>query len=115
MSPTAPVTTSGTATINRTLLHTQQFTTHSAHHPRNGNPRGLANHLNGDSPPPNYDDVHDISLQRHGFFLLLFPFLSSPQQVLNLFLKFFKLRHNDAIFSCYLLLPLVQVFFMSFI
>lgn len=64
MSPTAPVTTSGTATINRTLLHTQQFTTHSAHHPRNGNPRGLANHLNGDSPPPNYDDVHDISLQR---------------------------------------------------
>ena len=67
MSPTAPVTASGTATINRTLLHTQQFTAHSAH-PRNGNPRGFANHLNGDSPPPNYDDVHDISLQRHGFF-----------------------------------------------
>lgn len=73
MSPTAPIT-SGTATINRTLLHSQQFSAHSAHvpHTRNGNARGLANHLNGDSPPPNYDDVHDISLQRHGFFPLLF-------------------------------------------
>ena len=76
MSPTAPVTASGTATINRTLLHTQQFTAHTVHsahsaHSRNGNPRGLANHLNGDSPPPNYDDVHDISLQRHGFFIII--------------------------------------------
>jgi hypothetical protein len=76
---------SGTATINRTLLHTQQFGAHTAgnaagvvgslhhhHHPRNGNARGFANHLNsGDSPPPTYDDVHDISLQRHdGFFFL---------------------------------------------
>lgn len=65
MSPTAPIT-SGTSTINRTLLHSQQMTA------RNGNSRGLANQsLNsGDSPPPTYDVVvHDISLQRHGFFL----------------------------------------------
>jgi hypothetical protein len=86
MSPTAPIT-SGTATINRTLLHNQQLTAHSAHgphsahgthgghHARNGHPRGLANHFNGDSPPPTYDDVHDISLQRHGFFFLSFTFL----------------------------------------
>lgn len=71
MSPTMPLT-SGTATINRTLLHTQQ-SAHSVPHPRNGNARGLANQsLNsGDSPPPTYDAivVHDISLQRHGFFL----------------------------------------------
>lgn len=65
-------------------MHTQQFTTHGGRHheggggggggahARNGNARGLANQsLNsGDSPPPTYDVVvHDISLQRHGFFL----------------------------------------------
>lgn len=72
MSPSSAPITSGTATINRTLLHSQQF---NAHHARNGHARqGLANHFNqGDSPPPTYDDVHDISLQRHGFFILLFP------------------------------------------
>lgn len=79
MSPTLPIT-SGTATINRTLLHTQQFTAHSGGaHARNGNARGLANQsLNsGDSPPPTYDVVvHDISLQRHGFFYHFYDFVS---------------------------------------
>lgn len=72
MSPSSAPITSGTATINRTLLHSQQFNVHA----RNGHARqGLANHFNqGDSPPPTYDDVHDISLQRHGFFFLLFNY-----------------------------------------
>lgn len=82
MSPSAPMTASGSATINRTLLHSQQFGAHNSH-VRNGiappptTTRGLAN-LNhsllnsGDSPPPQYDVVvHDISLQRHGFFYYL--------------------------------------------
>ncbi|KAG5672510.1 hypothetical protein PVAND_002634 [Polypedilum vanderplanki] len=72
MSPSVPAPiSSGTATINRTLLHSQQYTSHTmGHHhgaphahARNGAARGLAS-LNGDSPPPTYDDVHDISLQR---------------------------------------------------
>jgi len=77
MSPSAPIT-SGTSTINRTLLHSQQFTAHQRNGGGggggNGNARGLAllNSSSGDSPPPTYDVVvHDISLQRHGF--LLFP------------------------------------------
>jgi hypothetical protein len=101
MSPSVPPPiSSGTATINRTLLHSQQYTSHTmghhhggvgggsgggggsgagphhhgAPHARNGNARGLANHLNGDSPPPTYDDVHDISLQRHGFFFSSYHF-----------------------------------------
>lgn len=80
MSPTAAPITSGTSTINRTLLHSQQFTSHGVPHPRNGNAaaRGLANQsLNGDSPPPQYDVVvHDISLQRHGFFYHFYEFVS---------------------------------------
>lgn len=86
MSPTAPIT-SGTSTINRTLLHTQQFGNHgSVQRPRNGHGgggsgsggggggggnttgiRGLAM-APGESPPPTYEHVvvHDISL-RHGF------------------------------------------------
>lgn len=83
VSPTAPIT-SGTSTINRTLLHTQQFGNHgSVQRPRNGHGgggsggggggvnttgiRGLAM-APGESPPPTYEHVvvHDISL-RHGF------------------------------------------------
>lgn len=85
MSPTVPIT-SGTATINRTLLHNQQFTTHGPAHARNGNARGLANQsLNsGDSPPPTYDVVvHDISLQRHGFFYHFYDFVSRLSSPLN--------------------------------
>ena len=73
MSPSSMPISSGTATINRTLLHSQQFNTHGGAHARNGQARqGLANFNQGDSPPPTYDDVHDISLQRHGFFFLSF-------------------------------------------
>lgn len=95
MSPTAPIT-SGTSTINRTLLHTQQFGNHgSVQRPRNGHGgggsgggggggnttgiRGLAM-APGESPPPTYEHVvvHDISL-RHGFLfhvLIYFSFYS---------------------------------------
>lgn len=81
MSPTSVPITSGTATINRTLLHSQQFTAHGVVHARNGHARqGLAIHFNqGDSPPPTYDDVHDISLQRHGFFFLSFLLILSTR------------------------------------
>jgi hypothetical protein len=88
MSPSSAPISSTTATINRTLLHSQQYTAHGIgisgggggggggmHHARNGHAarQGLATHFNqGDSPPPTYDDVHDISLQRHGFFFLSF-------------------------------------------
>lgn len=103
MSPSAPVPSSGTATINRTLLHSQQFGAHGAAHgihsvhsgthggihTRNGNARGLANHLNGDSPPPTYDDVHDISLQRHGFFFLI---IFSPFLFLHLFFFLYRVK-----------------------
>jgi hypothetical protein len=88
MSPSGPLNTSGSATINRTLLHSQQFAAHNSQI-RNGTTRGLANHslLNGDSPPPTYDVVvHDISLQRHGFILLLYYFLLNiftPQNEYN--------------------------------
>lgn len=93
MSPTAPIT-SGTSTINRTLLHTQQFGNHgSVQRPRNGHGgggsggggggnttgiRGLAM-APGESPPPTYEHVvvHDISL-RHGFlFHVLISFFIS--------------------------------------
>lgn len=71
IAPSAPTYT-GTATINRTLLHHQQ------NHGINGVPttvrngatsgtlRGLAISTNNDSPPPDYNIVvHDI--ERHGF------------------------------------------------
>ena len=77
MSPTAPLN-SGTSTINRTLLHSQQQfgpSAGSSHiSTRNGGNtaglRGLALSIPGDSPPPEYNVV--VHENRHGFFLLLF-------------------------------------------
>lgn len=68
VSPVAPIT-SGTSTINRTLLHQHLGQNGAETLPlRNGTSqkRGLA--YSGDSPPPDYNQivVHDNS--RHGLF-----------------------------------------------
>lgn len=75
LSPTAPIH-SGTATINRTLLHHQQnhglngvaATATTARNGTTGTLRGLAISSSSDSPPPDYNIVvHDTD--RHGFFI----------------------------------------------
>lgn len=72
MSPTAPII-SGTATVNRTLLHHQQHGTLNGVATRNGTTlRGLA-YKGGDSPPPDYNIVvHDNS--RHDLILSFLSF-----------------------------------------
>lgn len=85
MSPVAPIT-SGSSTINRTLLHHHHHISQNGAETlplRNGtsNKRGLA--YSGDSPPPDYNIVvHDNS--RHGFFI--FRFISILIFIIFLFL-----------------------------
>lgn len=75
MSPTIP-SHSGTATVNRTLLHHQQINTLGsvgAH--KNGTTatiRGFAINSSSESPPPDYNMVHDT--KRHAIlFIICFP------------------------------------------
>lgn len=71
VSPTAPVHMSGTATINRTLLHHQQAHNVNgvvaARNGATGTLRGLAISSNSsDSPPPDYNIVVHDNSNRHG-------------------------------------------------
>lgn len=85
MSPTIPNHSGGTtATVNRTLLHHQQINTLGsvgAH--KNGTTgalRGFAINSSSESPPPDYNMVHDT--KRHAIHFIYFMFsLSSIQFV----------------------------------
>lgn len=68
---------SGTATVNRTLLHHQQQhnTLGSVHSQKNGTTatiRGFEINCSSESPPPDYNMVHDTRRHDISFFVSLF-------------------------------------------
>lgn len=76
MSPTIP-SHSGTATVNRTLLHHQQNNTlGSVGGPQKNGPtaaiRGFAINSSSESPPPDYNMVHDTKRHAIHFIYHLF-------------------------------------------
>lgn len=75
MSPTIP-SHSGTATVNRTLLHHQQHNTLAGvgaqKNGTTGTLRGFAINTCSESPPPDYNMVHDT--KRHAIHLIFSSF-----------------------------------------